>query len=172
MLKYSMNNTFSPTYLYIKRHSVTGKCYFGKTTQGPVKYKGSGKHWLRHIKLHGKEFVETLWFKLFIDQTECTKIALLFSEQQDIVKSEVWLNIIPEDGIGGGPIGNKNALGFKHSPEYRAKKSAEMMGTKNSLGNKNTLGFKHPKIICPHCKLEGANNLMKRYHFDNCRKKS
>lgn len=27
-----------------------------------------------------------------------------------------------------------------------------------------------PKLICPHCGLEGKGPNMKRYHFDNCRK--
>lgn len=159
--------TFKPTYLYIKQHSVTKKCYFGKTTRkNPIKYLGSGKYWKRHLKIHGKEFVETLWFKLFTDQSECTRIALLFSEQQDIVKSELWLNIIPENGIDGAPIGNKYTSGFKHTPEtcakrignknslgykqtleHRARQSASRMGNKNALGknlgNKHALGYKH-----------------------------
>ncbi len=33
------------------------------------------------------------------------------------------------------------------------------------------LGKPQPKqrIICPHCNTEGGNNVMKRWHFDNCR---
>ena len=73
--------SFTPTYLYIKQHSITGKLYFGKTTsKDPVRYLGSGKHWLRHIKVHGKEHIETLWYCLFTEQEELTKFALLFSE--------------------------------------------------------------------------------------------
>ena len=37
---------FSPTYLYIKQHSVTGKLYFGKTSKPypyVENYLGSGK---------------------------------------------------------------------------------------------------------------------------------
>lgn len=58
-------DSFVPTYLYIKRHTITGKLYFGKTTKTDMdfsKYKGSGKHWSNHIKKHGKEHVETIWF--------------------------------------------------------------------------------------------------------------
>ena len=44
---------FKPTYLYIKQHSITGKLYLGKTTkQNLIKYTGSGKYWLRHLKVH------------------------------------------------------------------------------------------------------------------------
>lgn len=178
---------FQPTFLYIKQHFITKKCYFGKTTcKDPVKYNGSGKHWKRHIKKHGIKFVETLWYKLFTDQVECTRVALLFSEQQDIVKSELWLNQIPENGIDGGGV-----KGLKHTSEARAKMmgNKNALGSKSSLGNKNALGhknlsgfkhtpetrakmkeYKHLRIVCPHCKLEGANNGMKRWHFNNCKK--
>ena len=80
---------FKPTYLYIKRHSITGKCYFGKTTSSdPVKYTGSGKAWIGHLKKYGYDQVETLWCKLFTDQVECSLVALTFSRQQDIVDSK------------------------------------------------------------------------------------
>lgn len=164
-----MTNPFKPTYLYIKQHSITGKLYFGKTTSiYPIKYMGSGTYWKPHIKLHGKEFVETLWYCLFLDQEELTKFALMFSEQQNIVESELWLNLKEETGEdGGAPIGNKNGLGHKkiHKPsiETRAKISASMEGKKNALGykptpetrtkmsaskmgNKNALGCKQTKI--------------------------
>ena len=33
---------YQPTWLYVKQHPVTGLKYFGKTTQNPYRYKGSG----------------------------------------------------------------------------------------------------------------------------------
>ena len=54
-------NIYTPTYLYIKQHALTGKLYFGKTVQNPEVYKGSGTHWTNHIKKHGKEHIKTLW---------------------------------------------------------------------------------------------------------------
>jgi len=130
---------FKPTYLYIKRHTVTGKCYFGKTSKkDPIKYLGSGVHWSRHIKVHGIEHVETLWYKLFTDQAECTRIALLFSEQQDIVKSDLWLNQIPEDGLGGGSIKGTN-LGKIHSNESRSNMSSAHIGKTHSEETKKKM---------------------------------
>jgi hypothetical protein len=41
---------FKPTTLYVKTHNITGLKYFGKTTNDPFKYKGSGKYWLDHLK--------------------------------------------------------------------------------------------------------------------------
>lgn len=106
----------NPIFLYIKRHKVTGKCYFGKTTKDPLKYNGSGLHWSRHCKQHGF-LIETLWFQKFIDQSECTKVALKFSKDNDIVKSNLWLNLKPENGLDG------NVKGVKYSDETKAKMS-------------------------------------------------
>lgn len=92
-------------YLYAKQHSVTGLKYFGKTTQNdPVKYLGSGKYWLRHIRKHGKEFVETLELYEFQDQEEATRFALEFSEKNQIVESKDWANLQDENALDGtGP---------------------------------------------------------------------
>lgn len=122
-----------PTYLYIKRHSVTGKCYFGKTITDPITYFGSGHHWIRHIKKHGKEYVETLWYKLFTDQTELVRIATLFSEQQDIVKSDLWLNLKTENGLDGGWDDYNNNIGWKgktQSEEHKRKRLSQLVGIK------------------------------------------
>jgi len=116
---------FQPTYLYIKQHSITGKLYFGKmaTTRykTPESYYGSGIRWQRHIKKYGKIHVVTLWYCLFQDQEECTSFALNFSEQQNIVKSEDWLNLITENGLTGTPPGTKFGTQSKESNEKRRK---------------------------------------------------
>jgi hypothetical protein len=39
---------------------------------------------------------------------------------------------------------------------------------KNKI-SKTMKGKKRQIITCPHCGKSGANNLMKRYHFDNCK---
>lgn len=99
---------FVPTYLYIKQHLITGKFYFGKTNRkDPVRYLGSGSHWVNHFNKHGKDHVVTLWYCLFTEQGELTKFALEFSEKMDIVKSKQWLNQIPENGLGGATIGHR-----------------------------------------------------------------
>jgi hypothetical protein len=91
------------TYLYIKQHKVTGLKYFGKTTKSdPIAYLGSGKHWLRHIKKHGTEFVETIWIQLFTDETELVEYAIKFSKENNIVESKEWANLKEENGLDGG----------------------------------------------------------------------
>lgn len=104
-----MANEFQPTYLYIKQHSVTGKLYFGKTTksiEGMLKYKGSGKHWVRHIKMHGMENVVTLWYERFDIEMELTEFAEMFSKEMNIVESNSWLNLKAENGLDGGSHGS------------------------------------------------------------------
>ena len=93
---------FPPTFLYIKQHSITKKLYFGKTTLDPEKYTGSGVHWRSHIKYHGKQHIETLWYCLYLDKETIKEAALLFSRLWDIVESKDWLNLIVEDGLSGG----------------------------------------------------------------------
>lgn len=53
-------------------------------------------------------------------------------------------------------------------PEYRINMSQKLKEyyVLNPKGKHN-----QEKISCPHCKLIGGNNAMKRWHFDNCKKK-
>lgn len=103
MLRPSIYENFLPTYLYIKRHSVTGLKYFGKTTRDPYKYNGSGKNWKQHLKEHGKQFVETVWVsRLFADPEEICEFAMFVSEELNIVKSPQWANSKTENGLDGG----------------------------------------------------------------------
>jgi len=90
-------------YLYVKQHNITKMLYFGMTEQDPIKYQGSGKHWIKHCKKHGngKKFIDTLCVWSFNYQSKCTKFALEFSKVNSIVKSKLWLNLTNEDGIGG-----------------------------------------------------------------------
>ena len=47
-------------YLYVKQCNHCNLKYFGKTVKPTVeKYFGSGHHWRRHIKMHGKEHIIT-----------------------------------------------------------------------------------------------------------------
>lgn len=106
--------SFEPTYLYIKQHAVTGKLYFGKTTQDPDAYLGSGTRWVPHVKKHGKEHVVNLWYELFTSKDEIREFALSFSKDMNIVESEQWLNLMPENGLDGVPKGtNKDKVVVK-----------------------------------------------------------
>ena len=94
---------FKPTYLYIKQHTITGKKYFGKTTRHNLcNYTGSGEYWLKHINKHGKEYIITIWYELFTNIDELVNYALKFSLEHNIVESNNWANLKPENGLDGG----------------------------------------------------------------------
>ena len=127
---------FKPTYLYIKRHRITGKLYFGKTVanyEEMLTYFGSGKYWQNHIMKHSKEYVETVWFCLFYDKEECKKFAEIFSEQEKIVESKNWANLRPENGLNGG--GEKGRICSKHA--YHKPRTAEHTRNLNESRKKN-----------------------------------
>ena len=102
-------------YLYIKQHSVTGLKYFGMTRQrNPFSYKGSGLHWLRHLKNH-RNLIETLEVWGFDNQDLCTEFALSFSKNNNIVESKEWANLREENALDGWVIG------MRHSEETKGK---------------------------------------------------
>lgn len=129
---------FRPTYLYVKTHTLTGKKYFGKTVENPLTYRGSGIHWRRHVKVHGKEHVHTEILGLFTDSIWCTLYALEFSVLNEIVSSSVWLNLKEENGIDGG---------WDHINQDREK----MLAKNSNAGKKAQL--LHPGL----CKRNFAN---------------
>ena len=100
-----------PTRLYIKQHSITKKKYFGKTsTQDPIKYLGSGTYWQKHIKKHGKQFVETLWVSDLYYDTSIVEPALQFSYENNIVESDDWANLMVENGLDGASSRTSESL--------------------------------------------------------------
>lgn len=129
-----VDNSFIPTWLYVKQHNITGLKYFGKTVRkDPIRYKGSGTYWRRHLDKHGND-VTTVWCQLFTNKDQLTEYALAFSKENNIVESIEWANLEFEDGLSGGGLKrictpetiNKrsNALkGKKRTPEQKARMS-------------------------------------------------
>lgn len=172
--------SFSPRYLYIKQHSITGMLYFGQTSKDPIKYSGSGLYWLKHINKHGHKHVVTLWYELFTDRDEIIKFATQFSKDLNIVKSNSWANLIPEDGLNGGAIGHTTSestkeiirqrmLGREFSIDTLAKMRESAKRRKHTVESKIKMSNPQPIVQCPHCIKRGGERQMKRYHFTNCR---
>jgi hypothetical protein len=181
---------FKPTFLYIKQHTVTGKLYFGKTTKNPETYLGSGKYWRNHIKKHGIKYVINLWYCLFLDESDCKNFALSFSEQNDIVESSIWANLINENVSGGGNIGKLNGM-HKSNRDYdtdKEKKRINNMRASRALASKdqNVKSYSRVKseeerkkisdkakhrslVICPHCGKECNQINAIRHHLDRCK---
>lgn len=86
-------------YLYVKTHP-TGLKYLGKTVNDPHKYKGSGTHWIRHLKKHGEQHHTKILFKTN-NKELLKKMAIYFSKLWSVSESKEWANIVPEQGDGG-----------------------------------------------------------------------
>lgn len=87
-------------YLYVKTHNITGLKYLGKTSQDPVKYKGSGKYWLAHLKKHGND-VSTQILHTCSTNDEIKILGEMYSQLWDVSSSNEWANLKPESGDGG-----------------------------------------------------------------------
>jgi hypothetical protein len=126
------------TYLYAKQHSVTGLRYFGKTIRDPYKYNGSGLKWKYHCNKHGWEHVVTTWVQAYTDKQLLTEEALFYSKVYNIVDSDKWANIIPEDGLGGGSLKghSKPTLKGQKRPEHSAVMKLKMSGPGNAMYGK------------------------------------
>lgn len=188
-----------PTYLYIKQHSITKKKYFGKTIRDPYTYKGSGKHWIRHYKKHGKEFIETLWVSELYTDTKISEDALKISQENNIVESTEWLNLIPENGLDGRSVISEqekldtsnrmsknnpmtilrtNSGSFKKGQSTPKTQAHKDKLSKSKLGNKNPnygnpLSGSHFKKTkkCLYCDCVTTIGNIGRWHNDNCKLK-
>ena len=89
-------------YLYLKTHNVTGFKYLGQTKNDPFKYKGSGKRWIRHLKVHGND-IKTEILLYTSDYEELKKTGIFFSKLFNIVQSKEWANLTEESGNGISP---------------------------------------------------------------------
>jgi hypothetical protein len=95
--------TYKPAYLYIKTHNVTGLKYFGKTTQDPYKYQGSGTQWCKHIEEYGYDVATELLNegRPYQNEQDLVEVAVKFSNENNIVSSDIWANKRIENGDGG-----------------------------------------------------------------------
>ena len=171
----------TPTYLYIKQHSVTKKKYYGKTTQDPYKYKGSGEYWKSHINKHGKEHIVTLWVSELYYDTSIVEVALKFSADNDIVNSKEWANLEPENGLNGATPGVKRSEETKaklrnprkpHSEETKAKQSSAMTGKRHTTEQKDKKRKPHTKETKAKMKGRPSPNKDKKFSVETKAKMS
>lgn len=142
------------TWLYIKQHNKTGLKYFGKTCRDPLTYNGSGKRWINHLKVHGRD-ITTLWYQEFSNKDELVRYATEFSKQNNIVESTQWANLIPENGLDG------NVIGTKHSEETRRLISKNAINT-----HKGQIAWNKDKVLSVDHK-EKQKTGIKVYHENN-----
>ena len=155
--------------LYIATHNKTGMKYFGKSskyfTQEDIQkyYHGSGKHWTCHLKKHGDDVTMTIYkiCSLNVNSKDYVKhVALKFSEENDIVESNEWANLIPEDGTEGRP------LGAKHTNESRQKMRDNTNISEEQ--RKKSSEFQKELLTCSCGKTVNRLNY-NRYHGEKCK---
>lgn len=128
-------------YLYIKTHNKTGLKYFGKTTKNPFTYHGSGKHWKRHIKKHGSDITTEIYYKSH-NINDIKNEGIKFSEENNIVESNEWANLIDETGTGGNTAKYFTESTFIKMKETRERNNKKWTQTdesneKRSIAHKN-----------------------------------
>lgn len=130
-----------PTVLMVKRHEGTGLLYFCKTTriQKAYSYKGSGVRWRSHLKKHGSNVI-TLWVSQVYYDTSIKDVAINFSLMHNIVNSDLWANLVVEDGLFGGSNKWSNDKKRLHKERGTYKKSNEL---KKKLSEAR--GGRHPE---------------------------
>jgi len=137
-----------PTVLMVKKHNKTGLLYFHKTNRLDRidQYLGSGPYWVNHLSKHGKD-VTTLWTSQVFTDESIIEFALKFSNDHDIVNSNLWANKCLETGIGGGDLGpevNTKRIETLNSTEFKSGKWAKAVSkiseTRNSAEWKATVG--------------------------------
>jgi hypothetical protein len=132
---------FKPTRLYIKK--IGDIFYFGKYSGENIqKYTGSGIIWKKYIKGLGKQNIKHLWNSdWYYDPIEIQEIALKFSIENDIVNSEKWANVIPEDGIGlliTDDIKSKISIAQKECQSIRSEEEKLKIIEKQIISRKKT----------------------------------
>ena len=130
---------FKPTALYVKTHNSTGLKYFGKTTRLDCihTYKGSGVYWRRHLKKHGEDYTTEL-LGIWQDKERLIAYANKFCEDNKIVESNDWANMVLEEGLQGASNGETNVAKRSDVRKKMSEKSA-----KNCLGK---FGENHPSF--------------------------
>lgn len=168
-----------PIYLYKKTHSITGLHYLGKTTQDPLKYKGSGTYWLRHLKKYGN-LVTTEILRECLTTSELTDWGIYYSNLWNVVASNEWANLKPESGDGGSGIRkletkrkiSKTMTGRtahnKGMTQTHKKHKSRSDNPNNGTIVSKLKGCVRSKIECLQCKRKIDLANFHRYHGDKC----
>lgn len=83
----------------VKEHTVTGLKYLCMTEKESwERYLGSGRYWRNHLRRYGKT-VKTTSLYCDTNRERFSCVCSFLSEYFDVVNSDEWANLIPEDGI-------------------------------------------------------------------------
>ena len=179
--------------LYIKTHNKTGLKYLGYTKKDPIKYKGSGTYWLRHIAKYGYDVTTSIVVQSSDKSLiQCEGIRL--SKQFNVVESEEWANLMIESTTGGDNSQNidyariqqtriKNGIKWNQTEDIKDKHRSIMQSywdseRAESRKSKPFVGPPKPRshlqnnsssVSCQHCGHVGNLGNMRRWHLDRCK---
>lgn len=138
-------------YLCVKTHASTGLKYLCQTkNENPHKYLGSGKYWRRHLRKNGYEHTTEI-IRECNSKTEVKEWGIYYSDLWNVVESDDWANLMPENGGGGKTVeqpwnkGKRGAetkhFGMKYNMTESGRKSKQESGKKmfeKNFGNRTT----------------------------------
>lgn len=125
--------------LYIKTHNKTGLKYLGHTKQDPSIYPGSGVRWKQHLRKHGNDVTTEVLVECETE-AEIKRWGLYYSNLWNVVESEEWANLMPEEGQKGPGL----PKGVVFSKEH-IQKLAEKNRARAATGYNPFRGKKHRK---------------------------
>lgn len=150
---------------YTERHHIIPKSLGGSNSKDNLVRLTAREHFICHRLLtrmtSGTERIKMLHALGKFVQTNHLQQRIVNSRYYEIARRAIIeaRTGTKRPGIGGVKKGNvpwnKGILQGKHSDESNCSRS-------------NTMKAK-PSVICPHCSKEGKGNVMKRYHFNNCK---
>ena len=159
-------------YLYVKTHNKTGLKYLGKTIYDPYLYHGSGKIWKLHINKHGYD-VSTKVLKECTDKEELKYWGKYYSDLWNVVESDEWANLKPEEGDGGATM-----TGRSQSQHQKDAVSKALTGIKRgplSEEHKQKLREKRklqkPQVFSAETRLKMRNNRLGKKHSEETKRK-
>ncbi len=147
------NHLERPVHLYVKTHRRTGLKYFGRTTEDPYSYSGSGAYWVKHLAMYGND-VTTSVVGTYTDNFALRAKAKAFSAENNIATSTEWANLLPEDGGISGD-------GWSASQDHRAQIAALDAAVQRRLGGS---GGNEPKYSAVGSQQAGRTERPKGYY--------
>ena len=125
--------------LMIKTHSKTGLKYLCYTQkEDHISYLGSGIHWKRHLKQHGKDIKTEVIFESE-NYDEFVKVAKETSVSLNVVEDNSWANLKIEEGEGGDTVSSKrwitNGIDDKYHPINQELPNGWKLGRTNCVFN-------------------------------------
>lgn len=171
-------------FIYQTTNTLDNKIYVGVHSTDDLNdgYLGSGLHLNRAIAKHGRiHFTRTI-----LEQFDTAEAA--YQRERELVNEEFVADPNTYNlsiGGKGGPKENSwsrvdpeaqreharkaAAQGvLKRAPDHNARVSASVKRFME-LNGSPLKGRIRTKIKCPHCNKEGAANVIRRWHFDNCK---